>query len=201
MSIWYICSSSLTLSLFSWMQFNVQKRMKCFNVITLMFSVSASININEMKLEMTSTVWKVKILWNWMIFLQFQNHIAPFQELCFLNNFGTIFLQFHSYIFPFPELYISSSNLYFSHSRIIFLQFQIYISPIPDYISPIPELYLSNSGIIFLRFLNYISPIPDLIFPIPELYVSNSGIIFVQFQNYISPIPEPKVSNWKQALQ
>ena len=176
MSIWYICSSSLTLSLFSWMQSYVQKRMKCFNVITLMFSVSASININEMKLEMTSAVWKVKILWNWMIFLQFQNHIAPFQELCFLNNFGTIFLQFHSYIFPIPELYISNSNPYFSHSRIIFLQFQIYISPIPDYISPIPELYLSNSGIIFLRFLNYISPIPDLIFPIPESYVSNSEL-------------------------
>ena len=172
MSIWYICSSSLTLSLFSWMQFYVQKRMKCFNVITLMFSVSASININEMKLEMTSAVWKVKILWNWMIFLQFQNHIAPFQELCFLNNFGTIFLQFHSYIFPIPKLYISNSNLYFSHSRYIFLHFQNYISPIPDYISPIPELY-----------------------------VSNSWIIFVQFQNYISPIPEPKVSNWKQALQ
>ena len=141
MSIWYICSSSLTLSLFSWMQFYVQKRMKCFNVITLMFSVSASININEMKLEMTSAVWKVKILWNWMIFLQFQNHIAPFQELCFLNNFGTIFLQFHSYIFPIPELYISNSNLYFSHSRIIFLQFQII-------------------GIIFLQFQNYTSPIP-----------------------------------------
>ena len=123
MSIWYICSSSLTLSLFSWMQFNVQKRMKCFNVITLMFSVSASININEMKLEMTSAVWKVKILWNWMIFLQFQNHIAPFQELCFLNNFGIIFLQF----------------------QIIFLQFQ-------NYISPIPELYFSNSGIIFPQF-------------------------------------------------
>ena len=139
MSIWYICSSSLTLSLFSWMQSYVQKRMKCFNVNTLMFSVSASININEMKLEMTSAVWKVKILWNWMIFLQFQNHIAPFQELCFLNNFGTIFLQFHSYIFPIPELYISNSNLYFSNSR----------------------LYFSNSRIIPLQFRNYISPIPE----------------------------------------
>ena len=152
MSIWYICSSSLTLSLFSWMQFYVQKRMKCFNVITLMFSVSASININEMKLEMTSAIWKVKILWNWMLFLQFQNRIAPFQELCFLNNFGTIFLQFHSYIFPIPELYISNSNLYFSHSRIIFPQFQIWFFQFHNYMFPIPELYLSNSRIIFLQF-------------------------------------------------
>ena len=154
MSIWFICSSSLTLSLFSWLQFYVQKRMKCFNVITLTFSVSASLNINEMKLEITSAVWKVIILWNWMIFLQFQNRIAPFQELCFLNNFGIIFFEFPNFISPIRELYFSNSNLYFSHLRILFLQFQNYISPIPDQIFPIPELYFSNSGITFLQFRN-----------------------------------------------
>ena len=87
------------------------KRMKYFNLISLMFSLSASITINEMKLEMASPIWDQLNCNSFKL-----NHISSILEPYFFIS-KLIFLYFQYHISLFLESY-------FFISRIIFLQFR-----------------------------------------------------------------------------